>query len=100
MSAKQVSKMTDLVRRVGQVVADPETPPNETGTPATKPETHAKVGYGMRGDFVKISVTLPPELVQRIGEETLRRKVSRGKGSTTSAVIREALEAYFSGGAR
>jgi hypothetical protein len=51
--------------------------------------------YGEKGDFRKLSVTLPKVLFAHVVEEATRRKVAGLENANTSAVIREALSAFF-----
>jgi hypothetical protein len=52
-------------------------------------------GYGDKGEFIRVTVTLPPELYKLMSEETARRKIAHEPGSVVSAVVRDALVAYF-----
>lgn len=51
--------------------------------------------HGARGDFVKLSITLPPELYQTALAESGRRKVARRKDRSLSDIIRDALADYL-----
>jgi transcriptional regulator of met regulon len=55
--------------------------------------------YGEKGEFRKLTVTLPPGLFARVVEEATRRKVAGAEAANTSGVIREALAAFFGRGA-
>lgn len=51
-------------------------------------------GYGAKSDFIKVTVTLPPPLFQKLVEESSRRKISRQPGQL-SDVVRDALDQFF-----
>ncbi len=51
--------------------------------------------YGEKGNFRKLTVTLPPELFAQVVEESTRRKVVGEGAAEISAVIREALALFF-----
>ena len=98
--------------------AAPQSPPQpvdqETGNPKTgkqvirKPasrrsapkitspqavEVHRQ--YGERGDFEKVTVTLPSEVRGLLLDESLRRKKDRSKDWPIAAIVREAIAAYL-----
>jgi transcriptional regulator of met regulon len=47
--------------------------------------------HGEKGDFVKLTVTLPPEVYELIMKEVTRRKMAKEPNPSISAVIREAV---------
>ena len=51
--------------------------------------------YGERGDFEKVTVTLPSEVRGLLLEESLRRKKDRSKDWPIAAIVREAIAAYL-----
>jgi hypothetical protein len=51
--------------------------------------------YGERGDFEKITVTLPSEVRGLLLDESLRRKKDRSKDWAMAAIVREAIAAYL-----
>ena len=51
--------------------------------------------YGERGDFEKVTVTLPSEVRGLLLEESLRRKKERSKDWAIAAIVREAIAAYL-----
>jgi len=51
--------------------------------------------YGEKGNFRKLTVTLPPELFAQVVEESTRRKVVGEGAAEISAVIREALALFL-----
>ena len=48
-----------------------------------------------RGDFEKVTVTLPSEVRGLLLEESLRRKKDRSKDWPIAAIVREAIAAYL-----
>jgi hypothetical protein len=51
--------------------------------------------YGERGDFEKVTVTLPSDVRGLLLEESLRRKKDRSKDWAIAAIVREAIAAYL-----
>jgi len=47
--------------------------------------------HGEKGDFVKVTVTLPPKVYELIMGEATRRKVAKEPNPQLSAIIREAV---------
>ena len=68
--------------------------------PPGAPELVANPAHGEKGDFVKVTVTLPPAVYELIMREATRRKVAREANPQLSAVIREAVVRYLEGRAR
>ena len=96
MSARP--RLSDLQKRISEK--------SKTGSrkSAETYELEANPEHGLKGDFVKISVTVPPALYDKILTEQSRRKKEgpkrRRAGEKTephglSAIIREALVEYF-----
>ena len=84
--------MTREARRL----ADLATQMNEQ--PAQKPKAagiEANPPHGEKGDFVKVTITLPPEVYTLIATEATRRKAAKEKGAQISAIIREAVVAVL-----
>jgi len=52
--------------------------------------------YGERGDFEKVTVTLPADVRAMLLDESLRRKKDRSKEWPIAAIVREAIAAYLS----
>jgi hypothetical protein len=51
--------------------------------------------YGSRGDFEKVTVTLPSTVRALLLDESLRRKKRRAADWPIAAIVREALAAYL-----
>jgi len=52
--------------------------------------------YGERGDFVKVTVTIPTDVRAMLLDESLRRKKDRSADWPITAILREAVVAYLS----
>ena len=55
----------------------------------------ASRGYGEKGQFRKISVTLPPDAYERLIHESARRKIAGEPNQLLSALLREAVTEYL-----
>jgi hypothetical protein len=51
--------------------------------------------HGEKFAYVKVTVTLPPELYGLIMKETTKRKLAKEPNPQVSAVVREALVQFF-----
>ncbi len=51
---------------------------------------------GKRGDFLKVTITLSPEIFQLLNEESTRRRLEGQKPATVSGLIRESIVAHLS----
>jgi transcriptional regulator of met regulon len=51
--------------------------------------------HGEKGAFRRITVTLPPEIYQRLVEESARRKIAGEPNQLLSAILREAATRYL-----
>lgn len=54
-----------------------------------------RVPHGEKGDFLKVTITLPPDLYAKIMAEVTDRKISKKREPTVSAVLREAASNYL-----
>jgi len=52
--------------------------------------------YGEKGSFRKVTLTLPPELYERLIQESVRRKLAGAPNQLLSALLREAVTLYSS----
>jgi hypothetical protein len=50
---------------------------------------------GLKSEFRKLTMTLPPEAYRRLVEESARRKIAGESNSLLSALIREAVSDYL-----
>ena len=53
--------------------------------------------YGERGGYRKLTVTLPPDIYERLIQESARRKIEGRPNQMLSALLREALSLYLDG---
>jgi transcriptional regulator of met regulon len=60
-------------------------------------ELVANPPHGQKGDFVKVTVTLPPDVYMILSQEVTRRKLAKEPNPRLSAIIREAVVAYLEG---
>jgi transcriptional regulator of met regulon len=51
--------------------------------------------YGEKGAFRKITVTVPPEIYERLVTESARRKIAGEPNQLVSALLREAVTKYL-----
>lgn len=79
----------DKTRRVSESMR----PRSVEGESAAKAEAR----HGEKGDFRKISVTLPPAAYERLVKEAARRKIAGERDHLLSAIIREAVDKYMGG---
>lgn len=63
------------------------------GSRKTALEPHAP--HGERGDFLKVTATLSPEVYRLLSQEALRRRLGQEPNAGLSAIIREAVVAYL-----
>ena len=60
-----------------------------------KPTLIANPPYGEKGGFRKITVTVPPEVYERLLKETTRRKIAGEPNQLLSGLVREAVTQYL-----
>jgi hypothetical protein len=51
--------------------------------------------YGQRGGFRKLTVTLPPEIYERLVLESAKRKIAGRHNQLLSELMREAIVEYL-----
>jgi hypothetical protein len=51
--------------------------------------------HGGKGSFRKVTVTLPPDLYERLIRESARRKIAGEPNQLVSALLREAVTRYL-----
>jgi hypothetical protein len=56
-----------------------------------KKSVHVDARRGERGDFRKVTITLPPDVYEQLVKESARRKITKEPNHLLSSVIREAL---------
>lgn len=52
-------------------------------------------GYGEKGSFRKITVTLPPKTYEKLIQESARRKIAGAPNQLLSDLLREAVTNYL-----
>lgn len=52
-------------------------------------------GYGEKGSFRKITVTLPPKTYEKLIQESARRKIAGEPNQLLSDLLREAVTDYL-----
>jgi len=60
-----------------------------------QPSNYANPPYGQRGNFRKLTVTLPQEVYQRLVLESARRKIAGKQNQLFSELLREAIIQYL-----
>ena len=61
------------------------------------PALEANPAHGEKGDFLKVTATLSPEVYRLLAEEMTRRKLAKEPNAQLSAILREAVVAYLVG---
>jgi hypothetical protein len=56
-------------------------------------EAHAP--HGEKGDFIKVTATLSPEVYRLLADEMVRRKLAKEPNAQLSAILREAVVKYL-----
>jgi hypothetical protein len=56
-------------------------------------EAHAP--HGEKGDFIKVTATLSPEVYRLLADEMVRRKLAKEPNAQLSAILREAVVRYL-----
>lgn len=80
------TRLTHLAARLA------DAPPGSGAAPTS---FEANPPHGTRGEFVKVTVTLPPEVYGLIAQEAMRRKMAKERDPLISAIVREAIVAYL-----
>jgi transcriptional regulator of met regulon len=80
------TRLTHLAARLA------DAPPSAVAAPVP---LEANPPHGTRGEFVKVTVTLPPEVYGLIAQEAMRRKMAKERDPLISAIVREAIVAYL-----
>jgi len=58
-------------------------------------QTDPNPPYGERGAFRKLTVTVPPDVYERLVRESARRKIAGEPNQLLSALLREAVYQYL-----
>lgn len=84
--AKKPSMMSSLKRELEKA---------EKKTKAKKNESELHPMRGERGDFLKLTITMPPELVLKLKQHGAERRILGEKNCDTSSLIRSAVKKYL-----
>lgn len=87
MSGK--ARLTELATRISEKRKSVNT------SIGTTTELQANPPHGEKGDFVKVTITLPPTVYGLIAKEAARRKMAKERDPNISAIIREASVEYL-----
>ncbi len=90
-----MSKESDRLKALARRVSDKRKDENRTDVFHTNDVNPPR---GQKGAFVKVTVTLSPDIYQSAMTEVTRRKLAKAGDAQISAVIREALAAYLTKG--
>jgi hypothetical protein len=89
MSTKEANRLKALAR-----LSEKRIPESRQSAPtAGSIEVHRP--HGEKGDFLKVTATLSPEVYKLISDEMQRRKLAREPNAQLSAILREAVVAYL-----
>lgn len=69
--------------------------PQDPVTASDKPVGLTAAKHGEKGDYVKLTVTLPPAVYELVMTEVTRRKVAKEPEPVISAVLRDAVLKHF-----
>ncbi len=86
---KEKARLTELAQRLA------DKPKGTAEAKGRLGQLVANPPHGEKGDFVKVTVTLPPAVYQVLSQEVTRRKLAKEPNPRLSAVIREAVVAYL-----
>ena len=87
-----MSKESDRLKALARKVSDKHKDDNPKDISHTN---DVNPPHGEKGAFIKVTVTLSPEVYQSAMTEVARRKVAKIGNAQISAIIREALAAYL-----
>ncbi|MDQ3257988.1 MAG: hypothetical protein M3R15_29575 [Acidobacteriota bacterium] len=85
------ARLTELATRISEKRKDV----NPTILNTEKLE--ANPSHGAKGDFVKVTITMPPAVYELIAKEAARRKMAKERDPNISAIVREASVKYLEG---
>ena len=88
--------MTKESRRLTDLVSQMETPAKKVEPKSKASTLVANPAHGEKGDFRKVTITLPPDVLGLLVDEAARRKKAGEKDAQISALIREAVVAMLS----
>lgn len=92
----RLSQLADQLHSSGKHISESKISEKSKSSFGIKNKIDIHPPRGERGDFRKITVTLPPEIYDLIITESYRRKRAREENSLLGSIVREALLAYLS----
>lgn len=90
------ARLTELATRISDNQKAIKTYIGNTDKRSTD-KLEANPAHGEKGDFVKVTITLPPAVYELIAHEAARRKMAKQRDPNISAIIREASVQYLEG---
>ena len=94
--SKETQRLRSLAGRLSERSISEKT---KDVSPISAP-ANANAPHGERGDFLKVTATLSPEVYKLVSDEMQRRKLAREPNAQMSAILREAVLAYLTPGGR
>ena len=88
-----MSKETQRLRSLAGRLSDSGNSEKRKNVSTTPTEANAPPGE--RGDFIKVTATLSPEVYKLVSDEAQRRKLAREPNAALSAILREAVLVYL-----
>ena len=92
---KQKARLSQLAERMGKTDYSPETKPVVSNARTTDGLVASAVNpnppHGEKGDFRKVTVTLPPAVYEMLIQESFRRKMAREPNSLLASIVRECV---------
>jgi transcriptional regulator of met regulon len=90
-----MSKETQRLRSLAGRLSESDISEKRKGVSPISVPADANAPHGERGDFLKVTATLSPEVYKLVSDEAQRRKLAREPNAQMSAILREAVLAYL-----
>ena len=90
-----MSKETQRLRSLAGRLSESGISEKRKGVSPISVPMDANAPHGERGDFLKVTATLSPEVYKLVSDEVQRRKLAREPNAQMSAILREAVLAYL-----
>ena len=90
-----MSKETQRLRSLAGRLSETSISEKRKGVSPIAVPMDANAPHGERGDFLKVTATLSPEVYKLVSDEVQRRKLAREPNAQMSAILREAVLAYL-----
>jgi len=89
--SKETQRLRNLAGRLsGSSISEKHKDVSPISAPAD-----ANAPHGERGEFIKVTATLSPEVYKLVADEMQRRKLARLPNAQMSAILREAVLVYL-----